>query len=422
MGQRYDASGAPVGSAVELFDNIGQAPNAVQLANGDVAVVNSHNYALELRLSDANLTGAPTGASGATGPLVIQIPAQSGTMNVSSTPSVAAHPDGGAIVVSVTKIGYFDTGIQVDRIGADGTILTSVQIIRNVAYSGSLMAPQIAVRPDGSFAVVWEDKIPFNAPDQSVAIDIAMAEFGTDGAMIGDVYIVNDVRAGNQQDPTITVTDDGNYFVAYIDSASSGSTDEVRGIVVTTGGSGGTDPDPVDPDPADPDPVTPVIDGKTLTGTKGANRLVGGARNDEINGGKGNDKLFGKAGDDVLKGDSGNDMLNGGAGNDVLDGGSGRDVLKGGGGNDRLTGGAQADRFVFTKGMGQDIITDFQDNVDTLVLDNAIWQGTANKSQVLSQFASIDGDDVVFDFGNGNTLRIEGLFDPMALLDDLKII
>jgi hypothetical protein len=71
----------------------------------------------------------------------------------------------------------------------------------------------------------------------------------------------------------------------------------------------------------------------------------------------------------VLEGGGGYDYLTGGAGFDVLNGGTGDDMLTGGGGLDVLTGGAGADQFVFTWGVGPDLITDFQQGVDKIVLD-----------------------------------------------------
>ena len=71
----------------------------------------------------------------------------------------------------------------------------------------------------------------------------------------------------------------------------------------------------------------------------------------------------------VLEGGGGDDYLMGGAGFDVLNGGTGADVLTGGGSWDVLTGGAGADHFVFTSGVGPDLITDFQQGIDKIVLD-----------------------------------------------------
>jgi Ca2+-binding RTX toxin-like protein len=108
-----------------------------------------------------------------------------------------------------------------------------------------------------------------------------------------------------------------------------------------------------------------------------AQMLVGLDRDSTIAGGGGNDTLIGGSGDDSLDGGEGDDSLSGGAGNDTLIGVDGNDIIRGGGGRDTLTGGSGADRFVFDTAPGAaagvDLITDFRQGVDRLVLDRAVF-------------------------------------------------
>ncbi len=113
-----------------------------------------------------------------------------------------------------------------------------------------------------------------------------------------------------------------------------------------------------------------------IDGDDGDDRLFGGAGNDTMSGGDGHDRLYGGSGNDTLNGDDGADRLEGGEGNDILVGGKHDDRLIGDGGNDRLeggkdadhlTGGEGADEFLFRKGDGVDVITDFEDGTDTIV-------------------------------------------------------
>jgi Ca2+-binding RTX toxin-like protein len=71
-----------------------------------------------------------------------------------------------------------------------------------------------------------------------------------------------------------------------------------------------------------------------LWGDDGANRVDGGAGDDQLLGLGGNDTLLGGAGADTLYGGLGGDRLEGGDGDDVLDGGPGGDALIGGAGRD----------------------------------------------------------------------------------------
>ncbi|MGF1524142.1 MAG: calcium-binding protein [Leptolyngbyaceae cyanobacterium] len=121
--------------------------------------------------------------------------------------------------------------------------------------------------------------------------------------------------------------------------------------------------------------------------------------NNTLQGGRDNDQLFGARGNDILNGEEGNDTLIGGGSNDILDGGLGDDIVNGGRQNDRvyggespffslnktaivyngfgqladisnindtLIGGTGADTFVYKEGDAADLITDFEDGVDTL--------------------------------------------------------
>lgn len=99
------------------------------------------------------------------------------------------------------------------------------------------------------------------------------------------------------------------------------------------------------------------------------------------------DVIHGLGGNDKLYGLSGNDQLYGGAGNDELYGGDGADLLDGGAGNDRLEGGRGNDTYLFYRGAGQDVITDYDyqaGNLDVI----EIAAGIAPADLVLSRDAS----------------------------------
>jgi len=126
-----------------------------------------------------------------------------------------------------------------------------------------------------------------------------------------------------------------------------------------------------------------------FTGTDGANRL---------NGAGGDDTLDGAGGDDFIAGGSGDDDLSGGEGDDVLTGGTGEDI------------------FVFNQGWDQDQVIDFEDDIDTIIFRNF---DLADTQDALS-FADQVGDDVVFDFGSGDTLTISHT-NISALEDDISV-
>jgi len=158
-----------------------------------------------------------------------------------------------------------------------------------------------------------------------------------------------------------------------------------------------------------------------LAGKGKADKLFGNGGKDELLGGKGNDQLHGNKGNDRLEGGAGNDQMFGDGSNDRLFGGAGADTLDGGKGRDALTGGKGPDTFVFKKFYGKDTIRDFKDDVDTILFDKNLWNGTLNKQQVINKFASVVGTDMVFDFGK-HELTIKDFTELSEIRDDFEII
>ncbi|WP_150297393.1 M10 family metallopeptidase C-terminal domain-containing protein [Salipiger aestuarii] len=184
----------------------------------------------------------------------------------------------------------------------------------------------------------------------------------------------------------------------------------------------------------------------------GGDAVYAGNGNDSVSTGGGDDTAFGGSGDDTLAGDNGNDIIDGGlnfdtiyagGGNDSATGGEGRDsawlgegndtwtdsaqtgwwggdrVFAGSGndeiemfgGNDTATGGAGADSFIFAGQIEQDVITDFNVAEDEIVIDGALWAGGAqlDGGAIASQFGQVTAQGVLLDFGNGNSILLEGL-------------
>lgn len=126
------------------------------------------------------------------------------------------------------------------------------------------------------------------------------------------------------------------------------------------------------------------------TATSGSDVLFGeDALADSLSGLDGDDKLYGLGGNDTLSGGNGVDELSGGegadsllggAGDDRLYGDTGADTLVGGTGNDQLSGDRGNDLYQFERGGGQDVISDFDPDANTDVLQfgagisaNQLW-------------------------------------------------
>ena len=139
----------------------------------------------------------------------------------------------------------------------------------------------------------------------------------------------------------------------------------------------------------------------TINGTRRNDTLIGTILDDLISGAAGDDSLFGDLGNDTLTGGAGNDSLYGGVGNDILNGGTGNDILDGGVGNDTLTGGTGNDTYVFSRGYGQDSITEN----DT----------TAGNADVL-KLTDINSNEVnISRTGNNLVLNVAGTTDKVTV-------
>ena len=152
----------------------------------------------------------------------------------------------------------------------------------------------------------------------------------------------------------------------------------------------------------------------TILGDAGDDNLTGGTGRDIIRGGSGTDTIYGGDHGDILRGDSGDDTIYGGDGNDMLVGDSGvdtiyggadNDTIAGGSGNDSLTGGAGEDTFVFIENSGDDTITDFDKDNDTINL-SMIQESIAYSDLTITQVGS---DTTITHTALGGTITLTGV-------------
>lgn len=179
-----------------------------------------------------------------------------------------------------------------------------------------------------------------------------------------------------------------------------------------------------------------------LAGRGGNDILMGGVGADSLNGGAGVDRAsytnatsrvvadlanasvnVGDAAGDTYAGIENvtgslyNDWINGDAGANSLHGYDGNDTVHGRAGNDILTGGAGSDTFIFAKNYDADRVIDFQNNVDQIRL---LSFGVTSFAEAKT-YATQSGTNVIFDFGSGDTLRIDNIT-INALSDDMIFV
>ena len=126
-----------------------------------------------------------------------------------------------------------------------------------------------------------------------------------------------------------------------------------------------------------------------IDGNDSANRISTSGKNDRIDAANGDDFIFSFAGKDRIDGGLGNDRIDGGADADLLTGGKGADI------------------FIFTRGSGRDVITDFEANGKGHdVIDLSDYDG-------ISKFKDIDishkGNNVTITLDGGDTITLKGV-------------
>ncbi|MBD2090066.1 hypothetical protein H6F67_09395 [Microcoleus sp. FACHB-1515] len=425
--QRFDSSGARLGATilVESFpDATNFGPSIAMDTDGDFVITWS---------GFRTQTGAQTGVfarrfnSAGT--------AQGSTFAVSSgnssNPDVAMDADGDFVIAWTGDDGG-SNGIKAQRFSAAG-IAQGGEFLVNTKTTNSQNRAAIAMDATGNFAIVWEDsdagiQLQRYSPDgtrqgsefqvQSIdrnfetSPDIAMSPSGefvvtwqvfldaiygraftADGTFKDYDFQVNTNLAGDQFTPAIALDGSGSFVTAWSSTEQDGSGSgvffrqfarpELNLSLVGT---------------PERDRLAGREIAESISGLAGDDRILGLGGNDTLIGGSGNDELDGGAGRDTLNGGAGSDALRGGEGNDILIGGGGNDLLDGGQGRDRLRGNGGSDRFVLTRRQGRDIIEDFQNGRDSLLLTGDL------------QFR-----DVTIRQSGRNTLIRSGA-DPLALL------
>ncbi len=211
-------------------------------------------------------------------------------LNVSTTdqddPKVAALEGGGFVIV------YNDNAAGSDEIRAaiydnNGAVVKAAFTV-NGNLPGTQDDATVAALPDGGFVVVWDDA-NFGL--------LRGQRFDSAGNEVGTEFTAGTI--GSEDDPVITVLDDGRFFVGYEqltgDNDAWGTIFDPREKTIT-----GTGED---------DLLTAFAEGGTVKGKGGDDMLLGSGFGDTLIGGGGSDYLVGMDGNDDLKGGKGQDFF-----------------------------------------------------------------------------------------------------------------
>lgn len=447
FGQRYDASGVILGAEFQVnTQTMGyqNGPSIATLNGGDFVVFWSSSYFPD----HAGIFGQRYDATGVALGAKFQVNVIESTED--SEGSAIALKDGG-FVVTWTSVALSSGGIRMihaRKYDATG-VPAGDEIIVHPSPDDQILSSVTALK-DGSFLITWS-QLPHTRDDEDTPenrYDIYGQRYDAVGSTVGPKFWVNTELANTQIYSSVTTLSDGGLVFTWTSTDQDGSGRGIFGQRYDASGVAVGNEFQVNTEWMSTQYQSSVtaldnggfvvtwtsedLDGSgygifaqqfqaQLFGTAEGEAIFDTFEAGWIHGQGGNDLLRGLKGSDIIFGGSGRDTLKGGQGKDVLKGGHGKDTLDGGKGNDKLHGGRGMDEFVFKDGSDKDKIMDFQDDFDTIRLDQDLWGGGLTKQQMISTYASIDGDDIVFVFGT-NELRIKGFADLTELSDDIVFI
>lgn len=346
--QRYDGSGAPVGTAVP---HPGDTP--VQPLSGGGYLVGSHIF---------------DGSGAAAGELA---PDLSGA----AAAAIDALAGGGFVAVTLSA----EHVLSAQLLDAAGDPLG---LPMPLATGSMESLPEVAPLPDGGYLVLWQWR-----PDPQAALQTLAQRFDPAGAAVGDPLALapppSYASAWNQHAPAASVLADGSIAVSWVASDTEGP--DVVALLLEEALAGGPGRDRLE-GTAGADVIHGLGGRDRLQGLAGDDKLDGGAGADTMRGGRGDDRyLIDHPGDRIVeRADQGDDtafasvdyqlprhvealVLHGaaaaGTGNDLdnlIVGSALANRLDGRGGSDTVAGGGGADVIVFSTAPGPD-------NVDTLL-------------------------------------------------------
>jgi Ca2+-binding RTX toxin-like protein len=257
----------------------------------------------------------------------------SGEVNVSFSGDQASFPDIAALTgpsTGMTVVTWQQgTGLAFKRFIGNGIPLDTTPVL--IPNTGAGLLPKITPLNDGGFLVAWTD-LQGRESDGSPDLDVVMQRFSSSGAMIGTQLRLDEPGDQGLFGMSLATLDDGRVIVTYVGETGDSTNINTLNYRIV--------------DPRDP----------TISGSNGADNIVGRQDASTILGFDGNDKLTGLDASDTLKGGNGADQLTGGLGNDRLDGGAGNDRLDGGAGNDTYYVDEAGD-VVIDSGPGTDTVT-----------------------------------------------------------------
>jgi hypothetical protein len=234
VGRRYDAGGAPFGDQfrVSTSSEFAGAPDVACAANGSFVVIwTERSGAPASGDLDSNVMARRYAGAAPLGDPFVVNSETAGFQGGPNQAAVAGDASGRFVVAWADQRPKGELqNVYARRFAAAGTPLGAQLVVNATAHVAS--RPDVAVRADGSFAVVWTGVA--TSDDQA---DVFARRFAADGAPQGADLVVNTTTAGRQgigpdaqrQGAAVAALADGGLAVAWTsDVVDSESSDERR--------------------------------------------------------------------------------------------------------------------------------------------------------------------------------------------------
>jgi hypothetical protein len=165
-------------------------------------------------------------------PLGGEIPVNATTLGPQLNASVATSPGGSFVAAFEGGGYGFDqdgsvSGVFLRRVAAGGAPLgADVQV--NTFTRGPQRRPRVAADPAGDFVVVWVSGQYFGATQDGDGTGVFAQRYAAGGVPLGGEFQVNTTIAGNQSSPAIAVNPDGSFVIVWEDGPF-GQSGTIRG-------------------------------------------------------------------------------------------------------------------------------------------------------------------------------------------------
>lgn len=154
------------------------------------------------------------------------------TTSIQGKPNAAIGPDGSSVVVwhSIGSVGNDSSifSIQAQRFAAGGT-MSGAQFQVNTYTTNLQINPDVAMRDDGSFLVVWES-VESSSGDNDNGIHGQL--FSADGSPIGGQFPLNSYTTSSQSNPVISFAPSGEFVATWESYAASPGNDTDESSIV----------------------------------------------------------------------------------------------------------------------------------------------------------------------------------------------